>query len=59
MKQVELGSQGLTVSRLGLGCMGMSQWYGELNDVESSETLRKALDLGMNFFDSPPHSRGC
>ena len=52
MKQVELGSQGLTVSRLGLGCMGMSQWYGELNDVESSETLRKALDLGMNFFDS-------
>ncbi|WP_277374778.1 aldo/keto reductase [Pseudomonas sp. AA-38] len=52
MKQVKLGTQGLTVSRLGLGCMGMSQWYGEPNDVESSKTLRKALNLGVNFFDS-------
>lgn len=52
MKHVKLGSQGLMVSRLGLGCMGMSQWYGKPNDVESSETLRKAIDLGVNFFDS-------
>ncbi|MFG0542129.1 aldo/keto reductase [Pseudomonas sp. YQ_5] len=52
MKQVKLGSQGLTVSRLGLGCMGMSQWYGEPDDVESGETLRRALDIGVNFFDS-------
>ncbi|WP_060482318.1 aldo/keto reductase [Pseudomonas sp. NBRC 111119] len=52
MKQVKLGSQGLTVSRLGLGCMGMSQWYGEPDDVESGGTLRRALDIGVNFFDS-------
>ncbi|WP_386082420.1 aldo/keto reductase [Vreelandella sp. F11] len=52
MKHIKLGSQGLMVSRLGLGCMGMSQWYGKPNDVESSKTLRKAIDLGVNFFDS-------
>ena len=52
MKHIKLGSQGLMVSRLGLGCMGMSQWYGKPNDSESSKTLRKAIDLGVNFFDS-------
>lgn len=52
MKQVKLGSQGLMVSRLGLGCMGMSQWYGEPDDVESERTLHKAIELGVNFFDS-------
>ncbi|EFW78371.1 aldo/keto reductase [Pseudomonas savastanoi] len=52
MKHVKLGSQGLTVSRLGLGCMGMSQWYGEPDDVESVQTLQRAIDLGVNFFDS-------
>lgn len=52
MKQVKLGSQGLMVSRMGLGCMGMSQWYGEPDDFESERTLHKAIDLGVNLFDS-------
>jgi aryl-alcohol dehydrogenase-like predicted oxidoreductase len=52
MRHVKLGLHGLTVSRLGLGCMGMSQWYGDPDDVESVYTLHKAIDLGVNFFDS-------
>src|SRR3569833_1963022 len=52
MEQVSLGSQGATVSRMGLGCMGMSEFYGERNDHESSATLLRALDLGINFLDT-------
>src|SRR3954469_548143 len=52
MKKVKLGSQGATVSRMGLGCMGMSEFYGERNDEESSATILRALDLGMNFLDT-------
>jgi len=52
MNKVKLGSQGAIVSRLGLGCMGMSEFYGERNDEESSATLLRALDLGINFFDT-------
>ncbi|WP_293853647.1 aldo/keto reductase [Steroidobacter sp.] len=48
----KLGSQGLTVSALGLGCMGMSQHYGVGDDVESIATLHRALELGVNFFDT-------
>jgi len=52
MKQVRLGSQGALVSRLGLGCMGMSEFYGERNDAESAATILRALDLGVNFIDT-------
>jgi aryl-alcohol dehydrogenase-like predicted oxidoreductase len=52
MKQVKLGSQGATVSRMGLGCMGMSDFYGERNDEESVATILRSLDLGMNFLDT-------
>jgi len=52
MKQVPLGKQGLTVSALGLGCMGMSEFYGAREDAESIATLHLALDLGVNFLDT-------
>jgi aryl-alcohol dehydrogenase-like predicted oxidoreductase len=52
MEKVKLGSQGAVVSRMGLGCMGMSEFYGERNDVESAATLLRALDLGISFLDT-------
>src|SRR5665647_449075 len=52
MEKVRLGSQGAMVSRMGLGCMGMSEFYGELNDVESTATIHRALELGINFIDT-------
>ncbi|MBS1853309.1 MAG: aldo/keto reductase [Acidobacteria bacterium] len=52
MRKVKLGSQGAVVSRMGLGCMGMSEFYGERNDAESAATLLRALDLGVNFLDT-------
>ncbi|MGB8653947.1 MAG: aldo/keto reductase, partial [Candidatus Acidiferrales bacterium] len=52
MKKVKLGSQGAVVSRMGLGCMGMSEFYGERNDAESAATILRALDLGVNFLDT-------
>ena len=47
-----LGSQGLTVSAEGLGCMGMSAFYGAFDDAESTATLHRALDLGVTFLDT-------
>ena len=52
MESIELGSQGLEVSRQGLGCMGMSDFYGPLDDTESVATIHRALDLGVTFFDT-------
>jgi aryl-alcohol dehydrogenase-like predicted oxidoreductase len=52
MKKVKLGSQGAMVSRMGLGCMGMSEFYGERNDEESAATILRALDLGVDFLDT-------
>ncbi len=57
MKQVTLGSQGLEVSRLGLGCMGMSEFYGQTNDEESIATIHLALDRGINFLDTADNVR--
>jgi aryl-alcohol dehydrogenase-like predicted oxidoreductase len=52
MEQRTLGGQGLVVSALGLGCMGMSQSYGPGDDQESVATIHRALDLGMTFLDT-------
>jgi aryl-alcohol dehydrogenase-like predicted oxidoreductase len=52
MRTVKLGSQGAIVSRMGLGCMGMSEFYGDRNDVESAATILRALDLGVTFLDT-------
>jgi aryl-alcohol dehydrogenase-like predicted oxidoreductase len=47
-----LGAQGLKVSALGLGCMGMSDFYGPADEVESVATLHRALELGVTFLDT-------
>ncbi|MBK9222424.1 MAG: aldo/keto reductase [Saprospiraceae bacterium] len=53
MKQTTtLGHSALQVKRIGLGCMGMSEFYGSFNEEESINTLHKAIDLGVNFFDT-------
>ena len=52
MESRALGRQGLTVSGLGLGCMGMSEFYGPADESESIATIHRALDLGVTFLDT-------
>lgn len=52
MEQRELGKSGLKVSAMGLGCMGMSEFYGARDEAESIATVHRALELGVNFLDT-------
>lgn len=52
MQQRSLGNQGLVVSALGLGCMGMSEFYGSTHESESIAAIHRALDLEVNFLDT-------
>jgi aryl-alcohol dehydrogenase-like predicted oxidoreductase len=52
MQRRKLGQQGLEVSALGLGCMGMSEFYGQRDDAESIATIHRAMDQGVDFIDT-------
>ena len=52
LKTVALGNSGLEVSRIGLGCMGMSDFYGASDEASAVETIHKALDMGVTFLDT-------
>ncbi|HEU4576027.1 MAG TPA: aldo/keto reductase [Chitinophagaceae bacterium] len=52
MKIKNLGSQGIMASEIGLGCMGMSEFYGNANDLDSLKVLDRAIELGITFWDT-------
>jgi len=52
MQRRKLGNQGLTVSAIGLGCMGMSEFYGTSSEADGIATIQRALDLGVDFLDT-------
>src|SRR5262245_57139672 len=52
LKRRQLGGNGPLVSALGLGCMGMSEGYGAPDEASAIDTLHRALDLGVSFFDT-------
>jgi aryl-alcohol dehydrogenase-like predicted oxidoreductase len=52
MRKVRLGTEGAVVSRLGLGCMGMSEFYGDRDDAESIATIHRAIDAGITLIDT-------
>src|SRR2546425_1020710 len=52
MRKRALGKQGLVVSEIGLGCMGMSEFYGARDEAESVATIHRAIELGVDFFDT-------
>ena len=52
MQRRKLGEQGLEVSEQGLGCMGMSEFYGQADDAESIATIHRAIELGVDFLDT-------
>ena len=52
MKQRRLGRNGPLVSEMGLGCMGMSEFYGQVDDIESIRTIHRAIELGVTFLDT-------
>ena len=52
MQLRRLGGEGLEVSMEGLGCMGMSEFYGDTDDEESTATIHRALELGVTFLDT-------
>lgn len=52
MQRRKLGTQGLVVSTMGLGCMGMSEFYGKRDEAESLATIHRALELGIDFLDT-------
>ena len=52
MPRRQLGRSGVSVSAIGLGCMGMSDFYGAADEAKSIETMHRAIDLGVDFFDT-------
>jgi aryl-alcohol dehydrogenase-like predicted oxidoreductase len=52
MKYHKLGHSNLQISVIGLGCMGMSEFYGSAQEAESIATLHRAIEIGVNFFDT-------
>jgi len=59
MKIKLLGSQGLFASELGLGCMGMSEFYGSRNDEDSMRTIQRGIELGITLCDTADMYGSC